>query len=132
LDTNLALTDVAELNLGFVSSLNFNSRTIDMSNVASKNLWLRIYSLEIKSNEGAGEKGTVLDHNTVVSLGDDVHSSLLEVRKATVGDLDVTVDGDGTRGLIGLVSNKVTADQVDTASGKTYQSCEFLIETVGN
>jgi len=103
-----------------------------MCNVASENLWLRVYTLKIKSDQRAGKEITILDHNTVVSLGDNVHSSLLEVGETTVGDLDITVDGDGARGLISLVTNEITADQVDAAAWKTDKSSEFLIEAIGD
>jgi transketolase C-terminal domain/subunit len=103
-----------------------------MCNVASENLGLGVHSLKIKSDQRAGKEVTILDHNTIVSLGDDVHSSLLEVGETTVGDLDITVYGDGARSLISLVTNEITTDQVDAATWKTDKSSEFLIKAIGD
>ena len=132
LNSNLALTDITQLNLGLVAPLNFDTWSIYMCDVASENLWLGVDSLKIKSHQGTGKKVTILDHNTVVSLGDNVHSSLLEVGETTVGDLDITVYGDGARSLISLVTNEITTDQVDAATWKTDKSSEFLIEAIGD
>ena len=59
-----------------------------------------------------------------------MHSSLLKVGEATVRHLHITVDGDGSRGLISLISYEVTAYQVDTTSWETNQGGEFLVETI--
>jgi hypothetical protein len=56
-----------------------------------------------------------------------MHSSLLKVGEATVRHLHITVDGDGSRGLISLISYEVTAYQVDTAPWKTDKSTKLLI-----
>ena len=45
LDAHLALADLAKLDLGFVASLDFDSRTIHVSNIASENLGLGIHTL---------------------------------------------------------------------------------------
>ena len=101
-----------------------------MSNVASENLRLRINTLEVKSDQRAGKKVTVLNHHTIVPLRDNMHGSLLKVGETTIRNLDITVDGNGSRGLIRLITYKITAYQVDTTSWETDQGGEFLVETI--
>jgi hypothetical protein len=107
------------LDLGFIASLDLDSRTIYVSNVASENLRLRIYTLEVKSDQRAGKKITVLNHHTIVSLRDNMHSSLLEVGEPTIRNLNITIDGNGARCLIRLITYEITAYQVDTTSWET-------------
>ena len=67
-----------------------------MSNIASENLRLGIHTLKVKSDQRAREKVTILNHHTIVPLGDNMHGSLLEVGKSTITHLDITVDGNGS------------------------------------
>ena len=46
--------------------------------------------------------------------------------------MHIAIYRDRARGLIRLVSNKVTADQIYAAAWKTYQCCEFLIKAIRN
>ena len=46
--------------------------------------------------------------------------------------MDITVDGNRSRGLICLITNKVAANQIDATSRETDEGCEFLIETIWN
>jgi hypothetical protein len=59
-----------------------------------------------------------------------MHGSLLEVGKSTITHLDITVDGNGSWGLISLITYEITTYQVDTTSGETDQGREFLVETI--
>jgi hypothetical protein len=56
------------LDLGLVSSLDFDSRAIYVSDVAAEDLGLRVDSLKVETDKRAGEEVTVLDHHTVVPL----------------------------------------------------------------
>ena len=67
-----------------------------MGYVASENLRLRIYALEVKSDQRAGKKVTVLNHHTIVPLRDNMHGSLLKVGETAIRNLDITVDGNGS------------------------------------
>ena len=96
LDAHLALAYIAQLDLGFVTSLDFDSRAINVSDIASQDLRLGIHTLEVKSDERAGKKVTILYHHTIVPFRDYVHGSLLEVGETTIRHLDITVDGNGS------------------------------------
>ena len=50
IDAYFALDELAQLDLGFVASLYFDSRTIHVSNIASENLGLGIHTLKVKSD----------------------------------------------------------------------------------
>ena len=59
-----------------------------------------------------------------------MHGSLLKVGKPTITHLDITVDGNGSWGLISLITYEITTYQVDTTSGETDQGREFLVEAI--
>lgn len=61
-----------------------------------------------------------------------MHGTLLEVGKSRVGHLNVTVDRNSARCLIGLVSDEITPYQVDATPRKTDQGCEFLVQPIGD
>lgn len=56
---------------------------------------------------------TVLNYNPVASLRNDVHGSLLEVGKATVGSLQVSVDTYNARGVVSFISDDVTPNKIE-------------------
>ena len=103
-----------------------------MRYVASEDLRLRIDTLKIKANKRAGKEIAVLNDHTVIPLWNDVHGTLFEVWKSAIWNLNVTVDRDGPRGLISLISNEITSNKIDTTSRKTDESGELLIETIGD
>ena len=131
-NTSGALSDFAKLNLSMRSSLDFNSRALNMRNIASKDLRLGVHSLDIDSNKGAWENMRVLNHNSVVSFRNDMQSSLLEIWKSAIRNLQITVYSDSTCGMICFISDKVTTDHVDWTSWESYESCELLVEPVRN
>jgi hypothetical protein len=53
MDSFRAFCYFAQLNFSVRTPLNLNSRTFNMGNIASENLWLSIYSLDINSNQRA-------------------------------------------------------------------------------
>ena len=131
-NTCSAFGDFAKLYFSVRSSLDFNSRTLNMRNVASKNLRLSIHTLDVDSDRRTWENMWVLNHNSVVPFRNDMQSSLFEVRKPAIGNLQITVYSDSTSGVICFISNKITSDHVDWTSWESYESCELLIEPVRN
>lgn len=89
LNANLALCDLAQLDFGTIPSLNFYARAFYILDGRSEHLRLTIYSLEVDANQRALEYVVILDHHAVVPFRDDMKSSLLEIRKPTVGNLQV-------------------------------------------
>ena len=57
-------------------------------------------------------------------------SSLFKIWKSTIWYLKVTVDCDSSCGLISFITDKVTAKHIDGRPWETYQSGEFLIESI--
>lgn len=83
----MAFRDFTELDLGLATTLHFDSWSFNILDVASEDLWLRVDTLKVDTTKRAIEDLSVLNHHTVLPLGHDVHSSLLEVGEATVRDL---------------------------------------------
>jgi len=119
LDSVLTLLNFTKLNLGFVSSLYSNSWAFNLTNFTSYNLRLSTYSLQIYTCQLATEYFSVLNHNSVVSFRNHMHSSLFEIWKFRVWALEIRINWYNSCSLICFVSNKFTANQIYRSGWKT-------------
>jgi len=71
-----------------------------------------------------------LNDDSVVPLADDMHGSLLEVGKLCIRALEVRIYRNYSSGVIGLVSDELTTNQIYGGGRKTYKTCEFLIQFI--
>ena len=74
----------------------------------------------------------ILNHNSIVSFRNDMHGALLEIRKSAIRNLKVTVDCYASCGMISLITDKITADQVYRSSREPDQGGELLIKPIWN
>ena len=84
LDSELAIGYLTKLDLGFASSLDTNTRTFNVAYLASQNLWLSIYTLQINTSQLTIEYIGILNANTIISFRDYMECSLSEVGESTV------------------------------------------------
>ena len=130
LDSELAIGYLTKLDLGFVSSLDTNTRTFNVAYLASQNLWLSIDTLQINTSQLTIEYIGILNANTIISFRDYMECSLSEVGESTVWYLDVWVDGYSSSTLICFITDEVAADQVDWCLRERSDTAELLIELI--
>ena len=80
----MALRNFTKLNFGAAASLNFNSWTFNVLNGTPENLRLTIDTLQVNAYERALKNMIVLNHDSVVSFRDNVHSTLPELGESAV------------------------------------------------
>lgn len=56
LNTDPAVIDFTKLNSALVSSLNLNTRSLNLTDIASENLWLSIDALQVNTNKRTTEE----------------------------------------------------------------------------
>lgn len=128
--TDLALYELTQLNLSLATSLDFDSRAIDVVEQTPDDAWLGVDSLQVYTYEWTVENFVILDLYSAVSLWNDMHSSLLEIRKPTVWNLSIWVDWKNSSTVISLVSNEVTSNEIIRCLRKRYNCWKLLVKTV--
>ena len=132
LDPVLIFIDFTKLDFNAIASLDFYSRAVNIIDSASKDLGLSVDTLGIDSHKWTVEDVTILNYNSIFSLRDDMHSSLLEVGESAIRDLKITIDGNDSSGLISLIANEITANKIKWRMRKSYKGSEFLLKSFGN
>jgi len=110
LNTDPAVINLTKLNTTFVSSLNLDAGTLNLTDIASENLWLRVNALQINTNKRTAEKVRILNDDPVISLRNYMTGTLFEIAESAIGYLHVRVYGNTTCCMIGLISNEVATD----------------------
>lgn len=110
LNTDPAVVNLTKLNTTFISSLNLDSWTLNLTDIASENLWLSIDTLQINTNKRTAEKVRVLNDDPIISFRNYVTGALFEVTESAIGYLYVRVYGNSTSCMIGLISYEVASD----------------------
>ena len=130
LNTILAFLDFTQLNFCSISSLDTNTWTFNLTYFAPNYLRLSTYTLHIDSNQLAIKNVWILNDDSIIPLGNDMHSSLFEIGELCIWTLEIRIDRNYSSGVISLVSDKFTTYQIYWSGRKTYQACEFLIQFI--
>lgn len=110
LNTDPAVINFTKLNTTFISSLNLDSGTLNLTDIASEYLWLSVNALQINTHKRTAEKVRVLDNDPVVSFRNYMTGTLFEIAESAIGYLHVRVNGNCTSCMIGLISNEIATD----------------------
>lgn len=110
--------------------MDFDAGALNVVDIAAKHLSLAVHSLQIDADQTARTYLTVLDYATVLPLRNYVHSSLLEIGECAIGNLDVRINCDSTRGLIRFITDEFAANQVERRLREAHQGRELLFQAL--
>lgn len=84
LDSMLVFIYFAELNLSLITSINLNTRPLNVVDSAPEDLGFGVYSLAVNTHKLTIKEVTILNYHSVLSFGDEVDGSLFVVRESAV------------------------------------------------
>lgn len=128
--SDLALGDFTKLNLGAWSTLNFDARPFNIVYSATQHLRFTVDTLQVNAGETALGYAAILNDATIVSLADNMKSTLLEIDEAGVWHLDIGVYSDAARSVISFITKEFATDQVDRCLREAHDSRKLLIESI--
>jgi len=126
----MALRNFTKLNFGAATSLNFDSRTFNFFNCTPENLRLTIDTLQVNAYERALKNMIVLNHDSVVSFRDNVHSTLPELGESAVWDLEVRVNCYRSWSLISFISYQITIYQINWCLWEADKCSKLLVKSI--